>query len=148
MMEARSAPTIPRYDDNNRDQPQERPAKGCSGAYLGLDILPAPLLGDFLSETLLVHTPVDDGPRDLSGVLSLQEEGFRLGADESEDLEDSSNEREFRRKERQGTYLGVTPNVELSLGGVDLLTGEVAQFDLHLNSQQIVSAAVLHVLLC
>lgn len=57
------------------------------GAYLGLDILPAPLLGNFLSETLLVHTPVDNGPRDLSRVLSLQEKGFRLGADESEDLE-------------------------------------------------------------
>lgn len=42
-----------------------------------------------------------------------------------------------------GTYLGVTPNVELSLGGVDLLTGEVAQFDLHLYSQRIISAAIL-----
>lgn len=59
--------------------------------HLGLDILPAPLLGDFLGETLLVHTPVDNGPRDLSGVLSLQEEGFRLGADESEDLGKPSN---------------------------------------------------------
>lgn len=91
---------------------------GTDDSSLGLDVLPAPLLGDLLSETLLVHTPVDNGPCDLSGVLSLQEQGLGLGADESEDL-------------------GVTPNVKLSLGRVDLLTREVAQFDLHLMNQHV-----------
>lgn len=51
-----------------------------------LDVLPASLLGDFLRETLLVHSSVDDGPRDLSGVLALQEQGLGLGVEESEDL--------------------------------------------------------------
>jgi hypothetical protein len=51
-----------------------------------LDVLPAPLFGDLLGDPLLVHAPVDDGPRDLSWVLALQEERLGLGAEEAEDL--------------------------------------------------------------
>lgn len=51
-----------------------------------LDGLPAPLLGDLLGDSLLVHTTVHDSPGDLSGVLPLEEEGLGLGVDEPEDL--------------------------------------------------------------
>jgi hypothetical protein len=51
-----------------------------------LDVLPAPLFGDLLGDALLVHAPVDDGPRDLSWVLALKEERLGLGAEEAEDL--------------------------------------------------------------
>lgn len=51
-----------------------------------LDGLPAPLLGNLLSHSLLVHTTVDNSPGDLSGVLPLEEEGLGLRVDEPEDL--------------------------------------------------------------
>lgn len=48
-----------------------------------LDVLSASLLGDLFSHSLLVDTTEDNSPGDLSGVLSLQEEGLLLGGDES-----------------------------------------------------------------
>lgn len=56
--------------------------------YLGLDGLPASLLSNLLSNTLLVHSSVDLGPCDLSRVLSLEEEGLGLVVEEPEDLFD------------------------------------------------------------
>jgi hypothetical protein len=44
------------------------------------------LLGNFLSDTLLVHAPVDLSPGDLTGVLALQEERCILGRGKAEDL--------------------------------------------------------------
>lgn len=75
--------------------------------------LAAALLDGLLGETLLVHPPVNDGPRDLARVLALQEQRLGLGVQESEDL-------------------GVTTDVELTLGRVDLHAGKVAELDLHL----------------
>lgn len=53
---------------------------------LVLDGLAGSLLGNFLRKTLLVHSAVEDGPCDLSGVLALEEESFRLVGGETEDL--------------------------------------------------------------
>lgn len=44
------------------------------------------LLGDLLSDTLLVHATVDLRPGDLAGVLALKEERLILGGGEAEDL--------------------------------------------------------------
>jgi hypothetical protein len=63
--------------------------------HLVLDGLPAPLLGNLLSHSLLVHTTVDNSPGDLSGVLPLEEEGLGLRVDEPEDL--SSRKRKTNR---------------------------------------------------
>jgi hypothetical protein len=52
--------------------------------HLNLGVLPAPLLGDFLSDTLLVDASVDGGPGDLARVLALKEEGLLLRGDETE----------------------------------------------------------------
>lgn len=54
--------------------------------HLNLHVLPAALLGDLLSDTLLVHATVDLGPGNLAGVLALEEEGLGLGAREAEGL--------------------------------------------------------------
>lgn len=53
---------------------------------LVLDGLARALLGDLLSNSLLVESSVNDGPGDLTGVLALQEERLVLGADKAEDL--------------------------------------------------------------
>lgn len=59
---------------------------GTNDTTLDLDILPRPLLGDLLGNTLLVHPSVNLSPSDLSGVLSLKEERLSLGTEESEGL--------------------------------------------------------------
>lgn len=48
------------------------------------NVLSRSLLGDFFRNTLLVNSSVYNGPGDLSGVLSLEEERFFLGGNESE----------------------------------------------------------------
>jgi hypothetical protein len=53
--------------------------------------LPRSLLGNLLSDTLLVHSSVDLSPGDLSGVLSLEEEGLGLLVKEPEDLEEEDS---------------------------------------------------------
>ncbi len=72
--------------------------------HLVLDVLPAPLLGDLLGDTLLVHPSVDDGPRDLTWVLSLEEEGLGFGVEESEDLVED--------REKRGGRLLVTSDAQ------------------------------------
>ena len=59
---------------------------GTDDTTLVLDGLSRSLLGDLLGNTLLVYSSEYDGPCDLSGVLSLQEERLLLGGDESERL--------------------------------------------------------------
>ena len=54
--------------------------------HLNLDVLPAPLLGNLLSDALLVHPAVDLGPGDLPWVLALEEERLALGVEEAESL--------------------------------------------------------------
>src|SRR5579859_7189703 len=49
-------------------------------------------LGDFLGDTLLVHSPVKDGPADFSGILALEEKGFGFRGVETEDFAVSSDE--------------------------------------------------------
>ena len=63
-----------------------RAGEGDPSTNLVLDGLPAPLLGNLLGHSLLVHTTVDNSPGDLSGVLPLEEEGLGLRVDEPEDL--------------------------------------------------------------
>lgn len=53
---------------------------------LVLDSLARALLGNFLGDTLLVESAVDDSPGNLTGVLALQEQRLVLGADKAEDL--------------------------------------------------------------
>ena len=92
-MEARSAPTIPRYEHHDYSSttsallidPRFRRLPSLP-TDLVLNGLPAPLLGNLLGDSLLVHTSVHNGPGDLSGVLPLEEEGLGLGVDEPEDL--------------------------------------------------------------
>lgn len=59
---------------------------GTNNATLVLDGLPRALLGDLLSDTLLVHPSEEDGPGDLSRVLALVEERLGLAAVEAESL--------------------------------------------------------------
>lgn len=56
---------------------------GTNNSPLVLNSLSASLLGDFLCNTLTVHTTVHNSPRDLSGVLALKEKGLLLGGDEA-----------------------------------------------------------------
>jgi hypothetical protein len=58
-----------------------------ASTHLNLDVLAAALLGDLLSDALLVHAAVDLGPGDLAGVLALEEERLGLGAGEAEGLD-------------------------------------------------------------
>lgn len=44
------------------------------------------MVDSYLRDTLAVLAAVEDGPRDATGVLSLQEERLRLAVLESEDL--------------------------------------------------------------
>ena len=57
-----------------------------------LDGTTGSLLGDFLGDSLLVHSPVEDGPADFSGVLALFEKGFGFRGVEAEDLAVSTDE--------------------------------------------------------
>ena len=50
------------------------------------------LLGDFLGDTLLVHSPIEDGPADFSGVLALEEKGFGFRSVETENFAVSTDE--------------------------------------------------------
>ena len=56
---------------------------GTDNTTLVLDGLARALLGDLLSNTLLVDATVDDGPGDLARVLALEEEGLLLRSDEA-----------------------------------------------------------------
>jgi hypothetical protein len=61
---------------------------GTDDTTLVLHGLAGALLGNLLSDTLLVHATVDDGPGDLAGVLALEEEGGIFGGGEAEHLVD------------------------------------------------------------
>lgn len=52
---------------------------GTNNGTLVLDGPARALLGSLLSDTLLVHSAAEEGPCDLSWVLSLQKEGLALG---------------------------------------------------------------------
>lgn len=72
---------------------------GTDDTTLSLDGLAGTLLGDFLSDTLLVDATVDGGPGDLARVLALKEEGLLLGGDEAECITESRVE-DKEREER------------------------------------------------
>lgn len=83
---------------------------GTDNSTLMLNSAAGALLGGLLSDTLLVHAAEDNSPVDLTRVLTLEEEGGSLGADEL-----------------------VGPRVQTDIGlpvtGVDLVTGEGADFE-------------------
>lgn len=89
-------------------------------------------------------TTTNLGPGNLPGVLALKEEGLGLLVEEPEDLKgrrESESVFEVRQREshdstlaRTTTHLGVTADVELSPGRVDLVSGERANLNLHLKS--------------
>lgn len=87
---------------------------------LSLDGLSGSLLSNLLSQTLLVVSSVQDGPRDSSWVLSLVEQRSRLGVLESEDL-------------------GVTTDKQSTSTWVDLGTRERINFNLHCDCMKRVS---------
>lgn len=89
----------------------ERSTDNASG---GLDGLSGSLLGNLLSDSLLVLSSVENGPGDSSGVLSLLEERGSLGRVESEDL-------------------GVASDKEGTSAGVDLVARKGVDFDFHLG---------------
>lgn len=66
--------------------------RGTTNSTHRLDGLSGALLGNLLSDTLLVLSAVKNSPGDLSGVQSLVEKRSRLGGLESEDLRVISDE--------------------------------------------------------
>jgi len=56
---------------------------GANDAALVLDVLARALLGDLLGDSLLVNPAADNGPRDLAGVLALEEQRLGLARDEA-----------------------------------------------------------------
>lgn len=57
-----------------------------------LDGATSSFLGDFLGDTLLVHSPVKDCPADFSGIFALEEKGFGFRGVETEDFAVSTDE--------------------------------------------------------
>lgn len=78
---------------------------------LRLDGLSSLLLVDFLSDTLLVLSSVQDGPRDSSRVLSLLEQSLRLGGAESENLGVTSDEKSATARVDFATRKGIDFNL-------------------------------------
>lgn len=88
--------------------------RSADNASDGLDGLSGSLLGNLLSDALLVLSSVENGPGDSSGVLSLLEQRGGLGRVESEDL-------------------GVASDEEGTSAGVDLVARKGVEFDFHLR---------------
>lgn len=88
--------------------------RGTDDTSHGLDGLSGSLLGNLLSDSLLVLSSVKNGPGDSSGVLSLLEQRSGLGGVESEDL-------------------GVASDEEGTSAGVDLVARKGVEFDFHLR---------------
>jgi hypothetical protein len=82
---------------------------GTNDGPLDLHDLPRLLLLDFLRGTLLVDTPVDLRPLDLTGVALVEESLLDLGADEHE-----------------GLHVGT--GIATAMTGVDLVARELADF--------------------
>jgi len=74
-----------------------------------LDSAAGALLGNFLSDTLLVHATVDNSPVDLARVQTLLEVGFALTVEETERLYG-----EGKRLVRSSWYIGVKGHVQSS----------------------------------
>jgi len=65
--------------------------RSANNGTLVLHGLTRPLLGDFLGDTLLVHTPEENGPGDSARVLALEEQRLGLAIDEAEDFAVATN---------------------------------------------------------
>lgn len=74
----------------------------------------AALLGNFLSDTLLVETTVDLGPSDLAGVKALKEERFGLAVDEAEGLSKASKSFHAKRQNIKCTFRNLLYAIQIS----------------------------------